>query len=747
MRRVVRALLAAALAFGITAAPGGARAAGTWAPLDDGSDVPLIGGRLAYVHGEMVWTDYPFDDRGAGGTQIYPDGAPEWQNGADVIRIRLRPDGDDLVITARLSTLQDPRADAVLLVADINQNTTTAGAVWPFGAGITQPGGDIAILFTGQDGYVATWDGDAWVAVALADLGATIRTDLDENVIQVRLPSHAVGGLNGNWKLWGGAGRWDSGVTAFRPANPGGAGASNLYDLLFVTEQPGIAPDSFASVRQGQLLAEGNAGEGISVDWGRVRNGPDELPVHDPGETVVRMYRSGLDLGEGVVLYNQILGGEGSLKPGDYLYRSRYQPYLMFLPAQRPPEDEGSWLLFLHGADHDHETDWLGGVPGLTVPYAAVLGRGQSTFYVGAAEQDVLDVRSDVLGNYPQLLSTRLVLAGSSMGGIGAYRLALRYPDLWAEVVDIIGTADTPYAYTADGEDLDSTGATRPVTGRRPLPNSFFLAGSGENLVNLHNVPLTTITSGADELVNQATVRSDQARLQRLGYRYVNYTFPRRDHLAGNRSFWLDQMEAAVRRARLDVDPAEVIYRTYPWQEMSDGASGLNLRYRSAYWVADMQLRSTAREGDFGEVRAQALACGTRTHEAERYAQPGTYTDRRGADPLPGPRQDVYEESGIRWVNLQDVPRRNAAAATLANLSRVRFDLRRMCLNTSSFSLELAGDGSTDLVLNGGWDKGAMLHADGPAGPFDLTAAEDGTVTAPLSLAAQSQTYEFVVER
>ena len=75
-----------------------------------------------------------------------------------------------------------------------------------------------------------------------------------------------------------------------------------------------------------------------------------------------------------------------------------------------------------------------------------VNGRG-NCFYDGLGETDVFEVLADLRAKYT-LDEDRLYVEGSLMGATGAYRLGVRFPDIFAAVGGCDGFADYREWYT-----------------------------------------------------------------------------------------------------------------------------------------------------------------------------------------------------------------------------------------------------------------------------------------------------------
>ena len=119
------------------------------------------------------------------------------------------------------------------------------------------------------------------------------------------------------------------------------------------------------------------------------------------------------------------------------------QPYRLFIPSQSI-DVESPLVVVLHGRGVDHNA-WMDLTPikdfaqqyncVIAAPYA----RGDE-YYIDAAEQDVLDVIEEVKLQV-RVDTERIYLTGHSMGGWGAWRIALRNPDIFAAICPMSGMA------------------------------------------------------------------------------------------------------------------------------------------------------------------------------------------------------------------------------------------------------------------------------------------------------------------
>jgi predicted esterase len=115
------------------------------------------------------------------------------------------------------------------------------------------------------------------------------------------------------------------------------------------------------------------------------------------------------------------------------------QPYSLFVPPGFDPRRRYPLLVFLHGRTGDDQ--------GALAPFAkaaakdfivlAPFGRGDLG-YQGPGEVDVLEALEAVASRFP-IDRDRIYVAGSSMGGFGAQRIAQLHPDLFAGMASFAG--------------------------------------------------------------------------------------------------------------------------------------------------------------------------------------------------------------------------------------------------------------------------------------------------------------------
>ena len=217
---------------------------------------------------------------------------------------------------------------------------------------------------------------------------------------------------------------------------------------------------------------------------------------------------------EMMLLFQKVEMGEPALFPagtlGRLAHRSQIdgtlQPYSLFVPGDYTGKEPIPLYVALHGSGVD-ERQFAYSV---TDRMAAAMGQGEigpmiilapkardlSGWYLGNSGRDVLECIEHVKTLY-RIDSKRIVLEGFSMGGYGAWRLSLLYPDMFKGA--IIGS-----------------GAIKPPP---PL--------AGENIIELMKpgikVYYLVIHGDSDNAVPVTNARSAVEKLKQLGieHRYI----------------------------------------------------------------------------------------------------------------------------------------------------------------------------------------------------------------------------------
>jgi len=121
------------------------------------------------------------------------------------------------------------------------------------------------------------------------------------------------------------------------------------------------------------------------------------------------------------------------------------QPYRILIPEVYNGSRPSALVVALHGMGGDENSmfDAYGGAfkpAAERVGFIAVCpkGRDSASMYRGSAEQDVMDVLAEVRRDY-KIDPNRIYLMGHSMGGYGAWSVAMAHPEVFAALGPISG--------------------------------------------------------------------------------------------------------------------------------------------------------------------------------------------------------------------------------------------------------------------------------------------------------------------
>jgi hypothetical protein len=664
----------------------------------------LVSGATAYRGGEFLYQDFLYDDHGARGaedptdpwngleflfspkhgTLTYPTDPLFASNAADLVELRVKPLADVTAFRVTLNTL----ADAERTAFTIALGSSAVPRTWPHGAGVSSP----AELFLTVHGTTAELT-DAATGTALGP-APTASVDARRRQFDIRVPHAAWNPGTGVVRMAAGVGLWGDG--AYLQPNPGPAsettpgGASpsqsGLFNVAFRgsepvprISEPGVANtivEGGAGVKidgawwreraQGDALAAGDVSPFFAdVDFGKLAAGAtDESGVPREGH-FNRILVSRVDNGPGVnhdikCLTANVTAGDNP-PPCAGRFLGQLQPYAIYVPRKRGPRGYGITLA-MHGLSANHN-EFLGsrnaeqfGERGSGSIVASPLGRGPDGQYIAFAELDVFEMWADVARHY-ELDPDWAAVSGYSMGGEGTYRLAGRYPDLFARAFPIVG----------------------PLFG-----DEIFVPG-------MRNVPVMAWYAGQDELVNPALAEQARDAMESAGLDYDHWLFNPAGHITlGNNDEYTPAAEF-LGEHRVDRNPPHVTYVVAEGEE--DDPIG---RADHAYWLSDVVPRAGS---GHGTIDARSLGTGvgdpplveeeSEGGRLEGGSHPGglAYVRRtRGRGEAPAdPR-----------ANRLDISATDVASATL-DVKRARVDCGvdlRVSAN-GPFALRLAGCGQT----------------------------------------------------
>jgi dienelactone hydrolase len=673
----------ALLAAGALAAPAAAAPHHADGDLADWAGEPTyLAGRTQVSRGELIYTDYLYDDYGAdmnrlpdppafranlaptAGDYRYPaDPGRYGYNAADLRELRIALDGDGLHALIGLQTMKAPDAAIATIAIDTDGNPATGLPLWPDGIGLHTPG---------VDRFVTTWGTGARVTSALGrTTGATAAVDLEENAIEVDVPAAALGSLGAGAKVYAVTGLNAGGRYMAQPQ-----GGPGVFNVAFRGDDdwPRLV-GHWGEHLQSQALAAGDISRFAQpLRPGDLRDGRDVPFRLEPG-FYDRIFRSAYDYGEGIDLKKGSVSGTAAP-----MFRSRWQPYGLYVPQGYDPARPAPLLLNGHSLDVNHNEyravgprslRQLGDERGSLI--ITPLARGIDTWYLDAGFGDVMEAWRDVRAHYA-VDASRTSITGYSMGGYMTYRLGLLMPDRFARASVYVG----PPAY---------------YQWPYPLPiqstPEWLVPGNTNRLVaNALSLPFEVVHGNLDELVPVTGVQRQVDDLMDAGTDVTFYRHVADDHLSFILADEWGRTRDFLGTARIP-NPLRVRYRRYPSMDLP----AYGLRFDRAYWVSRIQVRDAAAADLFGQVDATTFGRrGRRRVAGPRTVRPGVAIG--GLSPATVTEQHQADGEGLR--------RRNAFAGTLENVAGVRFGLRRMGLAPRRpLRAALRGDGVTRVTLAG----------------------------------------------
>ena len=403
-------------------------------------------GRLA--GGGLFWTDWIYDDHGgvgagvgapavlagtpAFGTYTYPDGAAH-ANGADITRAAVLARPGVTYWRVDWETLADADIPLAEWTFDTDANTATGTAAWPAGAGVRSAGIEEALVVGARGAQLI----DAVHGTVLAHLPVSVDTGAKSFVVAVPTTVLPVAGT---WRVRLGAGLSDPTGTAFARPQDALPGEARLYNVTFrtIAQEPQV--DTFWDDQaQSVALTLGSvAAFSHTVTWSDLlaeKTTPEPLPQGWSD----RWYTSAVDLGPGIVT------PVDSTTDNQPNFLGRVQPYAVYVPRAYHGSAAAPMTFLLHSSNQNHNqyaatTPHLvqGACEARDTICVAPFGRGPDGDYWDTAELDFWQVWHAVAAAY-RLDPERTIVAGYSMGGVGANSLAMEHPDLFARAITLAG--------------------------------------------------------------------------------------------------------------------------------------------------------------------------------------------------------------------------------------------------------------------------------------------------------------------
>ncbi|MBO3662339.1 alpha/beta hydrolase-fold protein [Microbacterium stercoris] len=617
-------------------------------------------GTARYDDGALLWTDWLFDDTGDG-SLTYADEAAH-ANGSDVFRAGVGAKGRSSSWRVDFTTLADADLPIAVWALDTDADPETGTSRWPGDAGVTSPGSEAFLIVSSRGVRLETAAGQQR---DLTRLGATLTVDEEAKSFVAEIPRSLLR-INGVWNVRLATGVADESGFGFAAAPQ--RSDMRVYNAAFRTDMqegerlPGTAmATSWNNGAQSRALADGDLTPfALPLDWRRIARGEvEDEPLRTGFST--RWFVSSVDLGPGVhPEVRQPLGQPPTADPRVY---GRVQPYLVYVPSTYDPSHPAPVSILLHGGGGNHngfrgaqEDELFGPVcEDRGSVCVSPLGRGDGTWYINEAELDVWEVWNRAAQTYA-LDGTQTVVAGHSMGGVGATRFATNYPAAFAGVGIVSGAGYR----TAGGARDDAQDPLRV-----------------ENLANM----AVYMDAGTEDIA-EGNTRSWGAAFEAAAvpHRVHYYEGATHGHFQ-----WLGWREFAehIDGAEIERTPSRIAYRWDPAEQRDS----LGLTMDNAYWVSEL----TPRDADdrWSRIEARSGALDTVLDEPVVTSETRTYGDY---------------ETEVRQLVRQPVGTREPAQEldlALVNVGTATVDLDEAGL-TGAVTVRVTTDGESELRLRRG---------------------------------------------
>ena len=659
----------------------------------------LVSGTSAYRSGEWMYQDYLYDDHGAlgaldpttpysevdflfsttAGTFTYPTARTYADNAADLVEFRTKPLAKSTAFRVTLNSLIDPS----LVGFTIALGSSDVAQEWPYGADVTSP----AAYFVTVHGRNATMtraaDGHR------VSPAPSVSVSVHRRQFTVQVPHAAWNPGDSTVRMTVGVGLWDVAhdrylLPAVGPATsttPGGGGPapSGVVNVgprynepwLALSEPTVTIADTAAGGfveggmwrehEQATELALGNVTPfHAEVSFAKLHHHvTDNTDVPTSGSMdriLASHYSSGQGLDPSQVCSSIVPPvGVGAACKGRMV--GNLQPYNIYVPPGAPPAGGYGLTLLLHSLSANynqfgdsHNASQLANRGGGSI-VVTPSGRGPDGGYAGVAEADTFETWNDVAHRYP-LNPSWVDVSGYSMGGFGTYRLAERWPDLFARAFSVVGEAS-------------------PTSG----------------LPSLRNVPMLAWNATADELVPITDTVPNTNAMTAAGLRYVEDLFLTSDHLTLATNDQYGPGAAFLGTHLVNRNPSHVTYVVDP----SGDSRRADVVADHAYWLSGLTVRRPGAIGTI-DVRSEGFGAGDPRPSGQRVAA-GTLTGGTKAA-MP------YVEFSQSWGPAPRTPRRDVLSVTAHNIARVVVDVARARVDCDA-QVKLTSDGPVKVVLAG----------------------------------------------
>lgn len=585
----------------------------------------------AYRHGEYVHQGCVYDDQG-GGTQwrwpndtllrayTYPEDPAYRRNAADIVELRIRPDGDATAFRFTMNTMTDPGLLGLTLALGGSDTPREA----PHGANTVMPA-DRFVTVHGTEGDVV----EAATGEELA--APEVAVDVERRQVEVRVP-HAAWDPAGSERVAAAAGLWDEAGDAYLvpqltadETHPGGAIAgdptpSAFFDSAFRFDEPFEAP--YRDDDQKRAIAAGDLSPFFAeVDFGKLADGVDDESGVPTSGYQTRIFASRFEKAQGRRLPSDPGGpppgsgtqqggirtgaGEGGEGRPSLAFGwpcrddcvpdlpGRLQRYTVFVPEAPAPEHGYASLVWTNGYALRPGDDVAGDRdlyrqfaerPGNPTMVIDVDARGQDEWGYGESGAAVFEAIADARRHY-DLDTERTAMGGFSSGAYMANKLSLTFPDVFstAFICDGLDVAPSFPGLNGVADQVGGTVGVDTLTVHEPGSKLSVL------LPSRRNQPVMEWAGVNDDFIPY-TITRERADAYAAGdydYEFYSWVGLAAEHLVMCKNGMWDKAAEWMGDAPRAVDPHHVTFVRNPL--MDDPESGLVAD--KAYWLSEIATR------------------------------------------------------------------------------------------------------------------------------------------------------------
>jgi predicted esterase len=709
-----------------TGVPGAASAAEPALPQPSSSEWPFpsdfsrTSGTGVLSGGASLWTDFLYDDHGPLGSPVgiadnlkvsllaevhggfeYPEGEAD-KDGADIFTAAVGYTREATYWRVDWNTLANADIPIAEWTFATGSATPASGEEWPANAKVRSAGIQYALVVSAQHAQLLE------VATGKPVAGAELHTEVDMQARSfiVRIPSSVLP-VKGSWQVRLAAGLANPQGTEFATVGPedgGIPGGTNVYNVTFRTyqqEKPLVCPSealpdssSLTAAMEGELgvegeedhvpvtecanfwmesdqantLATGNVSKySLAVDWSQL-SAKHATTEPKPTGYSNRWYVSPLKLGEGVV------EAEGANTYSGPTYLGQVQPYAVYVPTTYNPAKPTplTWILHSLGVNLNQ----YGSLAPTQIEEecqdrnsicATTEGFGDGGWYFEAAQVDFWDVWHQLASDY-DLNPDATVMSGYSMGGFASYKLALEYPDLFAQSMPLEGPVVCGERFVEGVETAAGSGGQCEADGKtKPM------------IVNAKWIPYVMTYGALDELVPFTGGLEQVEAFDKLGYRYYAVLYPAEDHLVFASQNDFAPADSQLGHLERVQNPGSFTFTWYPALD----SSSLGIGPTGDYWVSGLQARSNT-PGELATVSADSGAIREPAETVEHHTGTADGPTPAVTDSLTWSAGALSKASQTLTLNLTDV------AAVAVETVRAKLKCATITVTT---------DGATALTL------------------------------------------------